>query len=280
MPWVEELDESRDRRMGFDSSQKNFGVFSCGGVTLILTPSSTYSLPLADGTCWLVRAGVPEAEHVVARLGAAMELPPGGGSGRELVVGFHGHQASSPAALRAAQGPSVCLVSPPCNGERFAFQAMQISMTIVRDAQVRGGLLIHGALAAWQGSAEKAGGMVSGAIMAGPGSVGKTTASSRLSGPWRSLSDDMTLVVRDPQGHYWAHPWPTWGRFLENAAGVSWPVPQGRAPAGRFFPFPIAQRLGNPTQHRPNNRPADRIRAAGLLAHGLRVAGDRGCGCL
>ena len=64
--------------------------------------------------------------------------------------------------------------------------------------------------------------------------LGKTTASNRLSGPWRSLCDDMTLVVRDPQGHYWAHPWPTWARFSENAPGTSWPVPQA-VPLGAFF---------------------------------------------
>jgi signal peptidase I len=60
--------------------------------------------------------------------------------------------------------------------------------------------------------------------MAGPSGVGKSTASSRLPSPWRSLCDDATLVVRDGTGRLWAHPWPTWSRFFFDGPGGSWPV--------------------------------------------------------
>ena len=61
-------------------------------------------------------------------------------------------------------------------------------------------------------------------ILAGPGDVGKTTASERLRLPWRSICDDTTLVVRDGEGTYWAHPWPTWSRLLPGGPGGSWDV--------------------------------------------------------
>ena len=74
---------------------------------------------------------------------------------------------------------------------------------------------MHGALAERDGI---------GVILAAPGGTGKTTASNRLPAPWRSRCDDTTLVVRDPQGNYWAHPWPTWSRFLEGGPGGTWDV--------------------------------------------------------
>jgi SynChlorMet cassette protein ScmC len=58
--------------------------------------------------------------------------------------------------------------------------------------------------------------------LAASGGTGKTTASNRLPPPWRSLSDDATLVVRDGRDTFWAHPWPTWSRFLPGEPGGSW----------------------------------------------------------
>jgi len=58
-----------------------------------------------------------------------------------------------------------------------------------------------------------------GILLAGRSSVGKTTASRRLPPPWRALADDVTLVVRDASGVYWAHPFPTWSRFFGPEAG-------------------------------------------------------------
>jgi signal peptidase I len=91
----------------------------------------------------------------------------------------------------------------------------RIASQIARETMSRGGLLFHGALAEYRGS---------GFIMAGPQEVGKSTASRRLPSPWRSLCDDMTLVVPDGKGGFWAHPWPTWSRFLYNGPGGSWAV--------------------------------------------------------
>ena len=85
---------------------------------------------------------------------------------------------------------------------------------------------MHGALAEENGI---------GVILAAPGGTGKTTASDRLPAPWRSLCDDTTLVVRDSQGKYWGHPWPTWSRFLEGGPGGTWEVQEAVPLRGVFF---------------------------------------------
>ena len=86
---------------------------------------------------------------------------------------------------------------------------------MANSSEKNGGLLVHGALAEWNGI---------GVILAGPGGVGKTTASKRLPRPWRSLSDDNTLIVKSPDGTYWAHPWPTWSRYRQGDMSGSWDV--------------------------------------------------------
>ena len=74
-----------------------------------------------------------------------------------------------------------------------------------------------------------------GVILAAPSGTGKTTASNRLPAPWRSQCDDTTLVVRDAQGNYWAHPWPTWSRFLNGGPGGTWDVQNAVPVKGIFF---------------------------------------------
>ena len=54
------------------------------------------------------------------------------------------------------------------------------------------------------------------------------------------MCDDTTLVVRDAQGNYWAHPWPTWSRFLGEGTGVTrsggtWDVQNAVPLKGVFF---------------------------------------------
>jgi len=104
---------------------------------------------------------------------------------------------------------------------------VQMMKIIYRDVLARNGLFLHGALAEKNGF---------GVILAGPSGVGKTTASVRLSGPWHSLSDDITLVVCDDQGRYWGHPWPTWSFFSEsNNSGRKWEVSYAVPLKGLFF---------------------------------------------
>ena len=41
-------------------------------------------------------------------------------------------------------------------------------------------------------------------------------------------------MVRDSQGNYWAHPWPTWSRFLDGGPGGTWDV-QNAVPVKDIF---------------------------------------------
>jgi SynChlorMet cassette protein ScmC len=109
----------------------------------------------------------------------------------------------------------ICRVGPISTPEKMAFQLTRISKIIANSSEIYGGLLVHGALAERNGV---------GVILAGPGGVGKTTASRRLPRPWRSLSDDNTLIVKSPDGAYWAHPWPTWSRYRQGDMSGSWDV--------------------------------------------------------
>jgi SynChlorMet cassette protein ScmC len=123
-------------------------------------------------------------------------------------------------------GLAVVCLDPPCEHWSGPFVNMvRLSLVFAREAQARGGFFIHGALA------EKGG---RGVILAAPGGTGKTTASKRLPAPWRSLCDDTTLVVRDPQGVYWAHPWPTWSSFQDDGPGGTWNV-QAAVPLKAIF---------------------------------------------
>lgn len=112
-------------------------------------------------------------------------------------------------------GTVYCVLAARDSETLFA-HLLELSLVVARDAETRGALLLHGALAERNGI---------GVILAAPGGTGKSTASERLLPPWRSLCDDTTLVVRDGGGNYWAHPWPTWSRFVTGGPGGTWNVP-------------------------------------------------------
>ena len=200
------------------------------------TKGMRHDLVLADGSHWEIAAGDEEAESIVSQLGCAMQLRRTGGIGEPL---DHGHlrrflvRINGPSSAANDQVPSAsehdgvvdCLLSP-CEGESVRYvYLVRLSLVLAREAQARGGVLLHGALAERDGM---------GVILAAPGGTGKTTASNRLPAPWRSLCDDTTLVVRDPQGTYWAHPWPTWSRFLDGGPGGTWDV-QSAVPVKSIF---------------------------------------------
>jgi hypothetical protein len=200
------------------------------------TQEVLHNLVLADGSHWEIAAGDEEAASIVSQLGDAMQLrmttgaiePPHHGNLCRLFVQVDAHTSVEDryAPLPPEDdGFSVCVLRPCNHSEGLYIQLMQLSLVIAREAQARGGVLIHGALAERDGI---------GVILAAPGGTGKTTASNRLSAPWRSLCDDTTLMVRDPQGSYWAHPWPTWSRFLDRGPGGTWDV-QSAVPVKGIF---------------------------------------------
>jgi SynChlorMet cassette protein ScmC len=182
------------------------------------------ALRLADGTQWTIRGGDELSSVVVSALGRAMRLKPGS-SGRELLAvlnpqRFHVPQVASPA------GTVVCWLAPLPSLEMQVIQMDRVASLIASASLPRGGLLLHAALAECRGV---------GFLMAGPSRIGKSTASRRLPLPHRSLCDDLTFVVRDDAGRYWAHPWPTWSRLLNGAPDASWPVETAVPLRGVFF---------------------------------------------
>jgi SynChlorMet cassette protein ScmC len=211
-------------------------------VNYLLPQGLQHDLVLADGSCWIIAAGNEAAAFVVSQLGDAMQLrvtsrtgavesPHHGIVRRLLVLVDANNPEASPATCYAAQpfeGDDfvVCVLRSFAHSDGLYVQLVELSQILARDAQTRGGVLLHGALAEENGI---------GVILAAPGGAGKTTASGRLLAPWRSLCDDTTLVVRDSQGDCWAHPWPTWSRFQRGGSGGTWDVQNAVPLKGVFF---------------------------------------------
>ena len=186
--------------------------------------SIALALSLADGTRWTIRGSDETASLVVAALGRAMRLRPGD-SGRDLLAVRSLERFRVPQIAKRA-GTVVCWLAPLPSPEMQVIQMEQVSSLIASASLPRGGLLLHAALAECRGA---------GFLMAGPSGIGKSTASRRLPLPHRSLCDDRTLVVRDREGRYWAHPWPTWSQLLNGAPNASWPVEAPVPLRGIFF---------------------------------------------
>ncbi|HEX7503355.1 MAG TPA: SynChlorMet cassette protein ScmC [Acidobacteriota bacterium] len=213
-------------------------VFSQRRRTLDLPPAQDllYNLVLADGTRWEIAAGDEEAATIVSQLGEAMQLhgnraasePPRHSDRCRLLVHVDAHISVMDGLVPLASrndGIVVVSLDPNQHWGGPYFNLVRLSLIFAREAQARGGFLIHGALAERDGM---------GVILAAPGGTGKTTASDRFPAPWRSLSDDTTLVVLDPQGNYQAHPWPTWSRFQDGGPGGTWAV-QAAVPLKGIF---------------------------------------------
>ncbi|MCX6841233.1 MAG: SynChlorMet cassette protein ScmC [candidate division WOR-3 bacterium] len=187
-------------------------------------PWTGVRLALADGQRWVIRPTDEQSAEAVAELRQVMRLDPGD-RGREIHVVVRRARVGA-IDVATERGVLLCFLPPRLDRGLEVIQ-METIASFVAQAAFRGrALLLHGALAEYCGS---------GFIMAGPGKVGKSTASRRLPPPWRSLCDDSTLVARDGMGQYWAHPWPTWSRFRESGPGGSWAVEQAVPLRAVFF---------------------------------------------
>jgi SynChlorMet cassette protein ScmC len=189
-------------------------------------------LTLVDGSSWGIIAGDKMALAIVSRFAETMQLHPCQEPTYRLIVVTDGDDKYADTTHHDQRSPFVafvpwmflptdnnsrvtCILSPTRNNDILINQFIQLSLFIVQQTQILGGLLLHGALIERNGW---------GIILAGPGRVGKTTASRRLPSSWRSLSDDATLIVCDEEGAYWAHPWPTWSYFMSGGRGGTWDV--------------------------------------------------------
>lgn len=89
-----------------------------------------------------------------------------------------------------------------------------------------GGMPFHAGLAEWNGK---------GALFAASGGTGKSTCCRRLPSPWRALGDDEALIVKDKQGTYTAHPFPTWSEYIFQRSEKTWDVEQHAPLSALFF---------------------------------------------
>ncbi|MCG6537340.1 MAG: SynChlorMet cassette protein ScmC [Syntrophales bacterium LBB04] len=174
----------------------------------------------------------------LARVAGLTSAPPGWDMVRRLLVVTD--LASTDSSPYVREADVVCSLEPAETLQRFYRRRgrtgqlteeqrlwrklTRLSSCIARETQPNGGALLHSGLALtppeWSGSA---------ILVAGRSGVGKSTTIRRLPPPWRALSDDTALVVRDQTGAYRAHPWPTWSRFFgpeKGDGGDTWDVQQ------------------------------------------------------
>ena len=183
------------------------------------------SLTLADGNSWNIGASDENGAFIADKLVKTMQLKCSNKSNPKLLIVKNNKYVGTKVDFLSSnlendtnsrvEKPTFCQLSPAKNNDDLAVQMMKVALFFCSQAETRGGVLIHGGLAEKDGV---------GIILAGPGDIGKTTASRRLKFPWKSLSDDCTLIVKDKKGTYRAHPWPTWSDFMFGGQGGSWDV--------------------------------------------------------
>ncbi|KPK14348.1 MAG: hypothetical protein AMK69_28940 [Nitrospira bacterium SG8_3] len=99
-------------------------------------------------------------------------------------------------------------------------------LPIYQGAEQLGGLPLHSALVKHNDM---------GVMLAAPKKTGKSTCCSRFPSPWQVLCDEETLIVRDDQKQFVAHPFPTWSHYVAGDGKRTWDTQQYIPVAGIFF---------------------------------------------
>jgi len=120
----------------------------------------------------------------------------------------------------------ICEIGETGEPELEILRMWQALLPIYERTRITGGIPLHAALVERDGL---------GIILAGPGDSGKSTCCQHLPPPWRSLCDDETLVVRDAQDRWQAHPFPTWSDYLWRRSERTWNVEQHLPVSAIFF---------------------------------------------
>ena len=213
-----------------------------------------YCLELADGSVW-VFAATEEVSGWLHELARIMELRPTGKKGtRQIYFSAEGDfKTSNPPVTIGREQSADNGWRPFRNGgvyriwrhETIPAVHMELNGAFVTHPEIKyinmwsalreihrhalggGGTPMHAALAVHHGR---------GGLIAAPGETGKSTCCRRLPGvPWQALCDDQTLVLRDPDGGFRAHPFPTWSDHLWRDSEKSWAVEQAVPLSAIFF---------------------------------------------
>jgi SynChlorMet cassette protein ScmC len=89
-----------------------------------------------------------------------------------------------------------------------------------------GGLPFHAGLIEREGK---------GVLLAAPRNTGKSTCCQRIPEPWQALCDEETLIVRNGQKRYLAHPFPTWSNKFTKNSEQTWNVEEHVSLEAVFF---------------------------------------------
>ena len=213
-----------------------------------------YCLELADGSVWVFAATEAASDwlHELARI---MELTPTGkkgthqidfstdgdlkasnppvtpGSGRNGKNGWRSYRNGGIHRIwRHETIPAVHIVLNEAflaHPEIKYINMWSALREIHRHALNAGGTPIHAALASHRGR---------GVLIAAAGETGKSTCSRRLpEGRWQAICDDQALVMRDTDGDFRAHPFPTWSDHLWRDSQNSWAVDRAVPLSAIFF---------------------------------------------
>jgi SynChlorMet cassette protein ScmC len=112
--------------------------------------------------------------------------------------------------------------------QEIRFIDMWYAMRLIfQETSKHGGGPIHSAFAELDGA---------GVIVAAAGDTGKSTCYRRFPSPWKPLSDDLALVVKQASDSaYIGHPFPTWSDYLWRASQNTWPCDYAVPIRGVFF---------------------------------------------
>ena len=222
-----------------------------------ITTPAEYGLTLSDGTCWQL-SGADDLISWADRWATIMELKAGARSRSPKLIfssttGTQSIKNNSPASYISATLSShgsyagwriddpdslkiwctqnvpdvLCKVKNDYMSSEYQFISMWYALLPVYYRSIyQGGLPFHSGLVEWNRR---------GIILAAAGGMGKSTCCRRLPDHWRTLSDDETLVVLGRQDIYRAHPFPTWGDYLNKREEKTWNVEYSIPLAGIFF---------------------------------------------
>lgn len=191
----------------------------------ILLPGPQYCVPYLSRMKLILSATGKEELKVLNFLAEIMSLK-GGDYGREMFIKIHKQPGIFSLVNFSEKTPIIFHYRSGDSTYQQIINAIICSIGIASCYLPYGGFLIHGALIEKNGY---------GIILSGPSGIGKSTACKKLPVSWSVLSDDATLVLKQDDGQYFAHPWPTWSRFFNNGPGGKWDTNHGIPLKSVFF---------------------------------------------
>ena len=125
---------------------------------------------------------------------------------RQLDIGF--------ATIWQSDNNLIFYLQRELQGESLVIFLKLLLLPLIDHAIANNGLLIHAGLIAKDDC---------GVLLAGPGDIGKSTASRRAKAPWRMLGDDTALIYQK-NNSFFVQPIPTWSELYSGNWHLNWPL--------------------------------------------------------